>query len=76
MLSIKSQPLSNASHCTRLANETHAITFVQAGTQANQFASAIDRTGNITNFTENRSGKSFFFSETQKRLAVKLLCLL
>ena len=39
---------------------------VQAGTQANQFASAIDCTSNITNFTENHTGKSFFFSEDSK----------
>ena len=46
---------------SRLVNETRAIALVQAGTQANQFASAIDRADNITNFTENRAGKSFFF---------------
>ena len=33
---------------------------MHACTQSKQFASAIDRTGNI-NFTENRIGKSFFF---------------
>ena len=33
----------------------------KAGMQANQFASMIDRTGNITNFTKNCAGKSFFF---------------
>ena len=50
----------------RLVNETHAIALVQAGTQTNQFASANDCAGNITNFTENRAGKSFFFSEDLK----------
>ena len=50
----------------RLVNETRAITLVQAGTQANQFASVIDCAGNITNFTENHAGKSFFFSEDSK----------
>ena len=28
---------------------------MQVGTQANQFASTINRAGNITNFTENRA---------------------
>ena len=60
---------------TRFVNETRVTELVQAGTQANQFACAIDRAGNITNFTENRAGKSFFFSETQKRLVLKFLCL-
>ena len=41
---------------------------MQAGTQANQFASAIDSAGNITNFTENRAGKSFFFSQDSKEI--------
>ena len=50
----------------RLVNETRAITLVQAGTPANQFASAIDRAGNITNFTESCAGKSFSFSEDSK----------
>ena len=52
--------------CCRLVNETCAIVLVQAGTQANQFASAIDRTSNKTNFTENRVCKSFFFSQDSK----------
>ena len=47
----------------RLVNETHAIMFMSTGMQANQFASTIDCAGNITNFTENCAGKSFFFSE-------------
>ena len=38
---------------------------MHAGTQSKQFASTIDRTGNI-NFTENRTGKSFFFSQDSK----------
>ena len=33
---------------------------------SNQFASSIDRTGKITNFTENCAGKSFLFSEDSK----------
>ena len=49
-----------------LVNETCAITFVQAGTQANRLASTIDRAGNITNFTENCASKSFFFSQNSK----------
>ena len=52
--------------CCRLVNETRAIALVQAGMQANQFASAIDRTSNKTNFTENRACKSFFFSQASK----------
>ena len=51
-----------------LVNETRAIALVQAGTQANQFASAIDSAGNITNFTENRAGKNFFFSQDSKEI--------
>ena len=51
----------------RLVNETYAIVLVQAGTQANQFARAIHCTGNVTNFTENCTGKSFFFSEDSKK---------
>ena len=51
----------------RLVNETCMIALVQAGMQANQFASVTDRAGNITNFTENRTGKSFFFLKTEKR---------
>ena len=50
----------------RLASETRAIALVRAGTQANQFASAIDCAGNITNFTRNHAGKSSFFSEDSK----------
>ena len=42
-------------------SETYAIALVQAGMQANHFARAIDRAGNITNFIENCAGKSFFF---------------
>ena len=58
----------------RLVNETRAIALVQAGTQANQFPSAIDRAGNITNFTENRAGKGFFFFlKSQERLVLKYL---
>ena len=50
----------------KLVNETRAIALIQAGMQANQFASAIDCTGTITNFTENRAGKSFFSSDDSK----------
>ena len=58
--------LLNFAFKCRLVNETRAIALVQTGTQANQLASAIDRTGNITNFTENRASKSFFFSQGSK----------
>ena len=50
----------------RLVNETCTIALVQAGMQANQFASAINLAGNITNFTKNRAGKSFIFSQDSK----------
>ena len=50
----------------RLVNETRVIALLQAGTQANQFAGAIDCAGNIVNFTENGAGKSFFFPESSK----------
>ena len=60
--------VANVNIC-RLVNETRAIALVEASTQANQFASAIDRVSNIT-FTENRAGKSFFFLKTQKRLVL------
>ena len=50
-----------------LVNETHTIVLVQVGTQANQFASMIDRAGNITNFTGNHAGKNIsFFSRLKK----------
>ena len=43
----------------RSVNETHTI----------------DRAGNITNFSENRTSKKFFlFLKTQRRLALKFLC--
>ena len=50
----------------RLVSETRMIVLVQADMQANQFASTTDCAGNITNFTENHAGKSFFFSEDSK----------
>ena len=46
----------------RLVNETRTIVLMQAGVQANQFPSAIDYAGNITDLNENCAGKSFFFS--------------
>ena len=50
----------------KLINETHAIMLMQAGMQANQFASLIDYcTGNITKFTKNHGGK-FLFSQDSK----------
>ena len=58
--------LLNLAFKCRLVNETRAVALVQAGTQANQLASAIDRTDNITNFTENQASKSFFFSQDSK----------
>ena len=53
----------------RLVNETCTIVLVQAGTQTNQIASAIDCAGNIINFTEDHAGKNFFL-KIQKRLAL------
>ena len=59
--------LLNFTFKCRLVNEKSAIG-MQASTQANQLASAIDRAGNITNFTENGASKSFlFFLKTQKK---------
>ena len=58
--------LLNLAFKCRPINETRAVALVQAGTQANQLASAIDRTDNITNFTENQASKSFFFSQDSK----------
>ena len=52
--------------CCRLVNDTRTIALVQAGMQANQFASTIDRTSNKTNFTKNCACKSFFFSQDSK----------
>ena len=51
--------LKYAQFWNKLVSETCAIALVQADTQVNQFASGIDRAGNITNFTENRAGKVF-----------------
>ena len=59
--------LLNFAFKSRLVNETCAIALVQIGTQATQLASAINRAGNITNFTESRGSKSFFFVKTQNR---------
>ena len=58
--------LLNFAFKCRLVNQTRAIALVQAGTQADQLASAIDRVGNIINFTKNRARKSFFFSQDLK----------
>ena len=46
---------------------------MQVETQANQFASAIDGAGNIAKFTENRAGKSLFFSEDSKETCPYIL---
>ena len=57
----------------KLVNETCAITLAQAGTQANQFTSTINRIGNITNFTKNRAGRSFIFSQDSKETCSLIL---
>ena len=41
---------------------------MQAVIQANQLASLIDCAGNITNFIENRTSKSFLFSHNSKEM--------
>ena len=51
----------------RLVNETRVIALMQAGMLANHFAHAIDHAGNITNFTKNCTGKSFFFSQDSRK---------
>ena len=56
--------------CLWLVNEGCTITLVLAGMQVDQFPSVIDCAGNITNFTENCAGKSFFPLKTQKRLTL------
>ena len=58
--------LLNFAFKSRLVNETRSIAVVQAGTQANQLASAIDCAGNITNFIKNHASQSFFFSQDSK----------
>ena len=50
-----------------LVSEICAIGLMQAGMQANQFASMIDHTSHITNFTKYGTGKSLFVLKTQKR---------
>ena len=60
---------------SRLVNETCAITLVQAGTQANQFVSAIDQAGNITHYWKSCRQK-FFFLKTKKSLVLKSLCII
>ena len=50
----------------RLVKKTRTIALVQAGMQADQFARSIDCSGNITHFTENHTGRSFFFTEDSK----------
>ena len=59
--------LLNFAFKCRLVNQICAIALVQAGTQVNQLASAIDCAGNITNFTKNCTSKSFFFFSRFKR---------
>ena len=54
-------------HVLRLASKTCATALMQAGFQTNQFASIIDRTDKITNFTKNHASKSFFFFRRLKR---------
>ena len=53
----------------------HTNVIVQAGMQANQFATAIDCAGNMAIFTKNCCGKISFFLKTQKRLVLKFFCL-
>ena len=61
----------------RLVNETRMIALVQAGTQANQFASTIDCTGNINKFYRKSLRRNFlFFLKTQRRLFLKTLSVL
>ena len=57
--------LSFAFKCM-LANETRAIVLVQAGTQANQLASAIDCASDITNFIEIVRAKVSFFQDSKE----------
>ena len=60
--------LLNFAFKCRLVNETCAITLVQTGRQANQLASAVDHAANITNLTENRASKIYFFSQDSKEM--------
>ena len=53
----------------RCVNEARAIALVQAGTQANQSASATDHAGN--KFYQKSRWQKFFFLKTQKRLVLK-----
>ena len=57
--------LSLAFKC-RLANETGAIVLVQAGTQANQLAGAIDCASDITNLLKIVQAKVSFFQDSKK----------
>ena len=60
----------------RLVNETRMIALVQAGAQANQFASTTDCTGNVNKFYRKLLRQNFlFFLKTQRRLFLKTLCL-
>ena len=47
---------------------------MQASVQANKFASAIDHTAKIKNFTKHRTGK-FLFSQGSKETCYLFLCL-
>lgn len=51
----------------RLVDETLSmkLNLVQADMQKNRIARYINRAGTITNFTENCTGKSFLFLNTQ-----------
>ena len=63
---IKTIVLLNFAFKCIIVSETLAMAIMQAGTQANQLVSAINRTGNITNFTENGTSKSLFFPQDSK----------
>ena len=43
-----------------------SVTLVNETMQANQFACIIHCAGNITNFTENHAGKSFFSQDSKE----------
>ena len=58
----------------RLVSETCTIALMQADRQVNQFASGIDHAGNITNFTENRAGKSFFSQDSDETYSLIFVC--
>ena len=67
--------LSQSFPSLQLVNETRAIAIAKAGTQANQFASAIDHAGSKTNFYRKSHRQKFCFFSRLKRDLLLNFCI-